>query len=226
MWARTSLDAFLELIARIPIELVATVRYKYTANRPSHLVVFGPQNFLMCSCLQLVRHGLPCRHYLAVLVNLIGRTGGPDEVTFNHTFHGACVRNRWRLSQHGEDLTWSVSEVLKSSGHGEGWDGHTEGEDVNFWGQTCDKDSGGIHPSEPAERTARDKDAADKRRVFACIMAGFKDYAGDITRSVPLNQALNMKEQVGEYFRFMLTPQSAGTDVKNPAKPPQKGRPR
>jgi len=86
-----------------------------------------------------------------------------------------------------------VSEVLKSSGHGEGWDGHTEGDDVNFWGQTCDKDSGGVHPSEPAERTARDKDAADKRRVFACIMAGFKDYAGDVMRSVPLNQALNVK---------------------------------
>ena len=226
MWARTSLDAFLELIAGIPIELVSAVRYKYTANRPSHLVVFGPQNFHMCSCLQLVRRGLPCRHYFAVLANLIGRTGGPDEITFDHTFHGACVHNRWRRSQHGEDLPWSVSEVLKSSGHGEGWDGHTEGDDVNFWGQTCDKDSGGVHPSEPAERTARDKDAADKRRVFACIMAGYKDYAGDIMRSVPLNQALNVKEQVGEYVRFILTSQSAGTDVKNPAKPPQKGRPR
>ena len=104
MWARTSLDAFLEFIAGIRIELVAAVRYKYTANRPSHLVVFGPQNFHMCSRLQLVRRGLPCRHYFAVLLNLIGRTGGPDEITFDHTFHGACVHNRWRRSQHGEDL--------------------------------------------------------------------------------------------------------------------------
>ena len=42
MWARTSLDAFLEFIAGIRIELVAAVRYKYTANIPSHLVAFGP----------------------------------------------------------------------------------------------------------------------------------------------------------------------------------------
>lgn len=226
MWARTSLDAFLELIAAIPIELVAAVRYKYTANRPSHLVVFGPDNFHMCSCLQLVRRGLPCRHYFTVLVNLIGKTGGPDEIRFDHTFRGACVHNRWRRSGDGGDLPWSVSEVLKSSGHGEGWDGHAEGDDDNFWGPTCEDDWDGIHPSEPQERTARERDAADKRRIFACMMARSKDHAGDIMRSVPLSQALDVHEKLGEYLRFVLAQHSGGTDVKNPAKPPKKGRPK
>ncbi|CAB1113711.1 unnamed protein product [Ectocarpus sp. CCAP 1310/34] len=90
MWAPTSLSASLDLIEDIPIELVVAVRYKWTPNRPSHLVVFGPHNLHLCSCLQLLRRGLPCRHYFAVLVSLIGRSGESDEMAFTHTFNGAC----------------------------------------------------------------------------------------------------------------------------------------
>ena len=150
MWARTSLPAFLELIADVPIDLVVAVRYKYTVNRPSHLVVFGPDNFHLCSCLQLLRRGLPCRHYFAILVNLIGRAYGPTELAFDHSFSGACIHNRWRQVDNEQDLPWSVSEVLRSSGHGEGWDGHDEGNDDNYWGPTLDENSDGVHPADPA----------------------------------------------------------------------------
>ena len=224
MWARTSLSGFLDLIAEIPIELVVAVRYKYTANRPSHLVVFGPGDFHLCSCLQLLRHGLPCRHYFAALVNLIGRTRGPDEISFNHAFNGACVHNRWRRSEAGSDLPWSVSKTLTSSGHGVGWDGQHEGDDKNYWGPTCDGNSDGVHPSEPAARAAQDRDASDKRRVYACMMAKGKDLVEEIMRSVPLSQALSVQEKVEEYARFLLAEFGGSTCVKNPAKPPKKGR--
>ncbi|CAB1108529.1 unnamed protein product [Ectocarpus sp. CCAP 1310/34] len=165
MWARTLLSAFLDLIEDIPIELVVAVRYKWTANRPSHLVVFGHHNFHLCSCLQLLRCGLPCRDYFAVLVNLIGRTGESDEMAFTHTFNGSCVHNRWRRRKDGKDLPWSISSVLSSSGHGVGWDGHDEVRDENYWGPTCDEAVDGIHPTGPG-RAAQDTSASDKRRAY------------------------------------------------------------
>ncbi|CAN0106251.1 unnamed protein product, partial [Sphacelaria rigidula] len=73
MWACTSLEAFLNVIADVPAEAVAIVQYKLTtlASRPSHLVVLGPGKFHLCSCLQLLRRGLPCRHYFAVLPQML-----------------------------------------------------------------------------------------------------------------------------------------------------------
>ncbi|CAM9464779.1 unnamed protein product [Ectocarpus sp. 8 AP-2014] len=126
MWARTSLPAFLELIAGFPIELVAAVRYKYSANNPSHLVAFGPHNFHLCSCLQLLRRGLPCRHYFAVLVNLIGRTGGEDELSFTHAFDGACVHNRWRQADDGKGFPWSASSCCRRQATAKGGTGITK----------------------------------------------------------------------------------------------------
>lgn len=40
MWTSTSLPASSELFADVRIYLVVVVRYTYTINRPSHLVVF------------------------------------------------------------------------------------------------------------------------------------------------------------------------------------------
>ena len=225
MWARTSLSAFLDLIADVPIELVVAVRYKWTANRPGHLVVFGPDNFHLCSCLQLLRRGLPCRHYFAVLVNLIGRTGESDEMSFTHTFNGACVHNRWRRREDGKDSPWSISSVLSSSGHGVGWDGHDEGSDENYWGPTCDEAVDGIHPAEPG-RAAQDRSASDKRRVYAHLMAKSKELVGDIMRSVPLHQALSVQDKVGDFLRYLLNSSAGGTGVQNPGEAPKKGRPK
>ena len=227
MWARTSLPAFLELIADVPIDLVVAVRYKYTVNRPSHLVVFGPDNFHLCSCLQLLRRGLPCRHYFAILVNLIGRAYGPTELAFDHTFSGACIHNRWRQADNEQDLPWSVSEVLRSSGHGEGWDGHDEGNDDNYWGPTLDENSDGVHPAEPAVRARKSRNESDQRRVFANMMAKSKENVTDIMRSVSLDQAEAIQKQLGAYVHIILKSSLGGdSEPRNPAPPPQKGRPR
>lgn len=89
MWARTSLRAFLMSIAHVPAEAVATVGYKFTSSHPSHVVVFGPHNFHLCSCLQLLRRGLSCRHYFAVMVKL--QDVSPDQVLL-HCCMGSIVR--------------------------------------------------------------------------------------------------------------------------------------
>ncbi|CAB1114664.1 unnamed protein product [Ectocarpus sp. CCAP 1310/34] len=225
MWARTSLSAFLDLIEDIPIELFVAVRYKRAANRPSHLVVFGLHNFHLCSCLQLLRRGLPCRHYFAVLVNLIGRTGESDEMAFTHTFNGACVHNRWRRREVVNDSPWSISSVLSSSGHSVGWDGNDEGRDEKYWGPTCDEAVDGIHPAGPG-RAAQDRSASDKRRVYAHLMATSKELVGDIMRSVPLHQALSVQDKVGEYLRYLLNSSAGSTGVQNPGEAPKKGWPK
>ncbi|CAM9306029.1 unnamed protein product, partial [Sphacelaria rigidula] len=152
MWARTSLEAFLNVIADVPAEAVAIVQYKLTtrASRPSHLVVLGPGKFHLCSCLQLLRRGLPCRHYFAVLPQMLEKmvdAGGEVQ----HPFDSACVHNRWRERTDGQDAPWSVKQVLRSSGHGEGWDGVRDGGSGGGWGPTLDNSADGVHPPEPAE---------------------------------------------------------------------------
>ncbi|CAB1116867.1 unnamed protein product [Ectocarpus sp. CCAP 1310/34] len=124
-WARTSLEALLDLVSRVPVHLAAAVRYKLTPSRPGHIVVFGPGGFYLCSWLKILRHGLPCRHYFAVLVRFIGgKYGG---VLLNHEFDGNSVHTRCRQSPDGSDAPWTVSRVLEGAGHGDGWDGCDHG---------------------------------------------------------------------------------------------------
>ena len=47
--------------------------YKYMESNASHIVVIGPNGFQMCSWLQVVRRGLPCRHIVAALVTELKR---------------------------------------------------------------------------------------------------------------------------------------------------------
>lgn len=61
MWTRISFAGVFDFIGVIPVELVVNVTYKYTTKRPSHLVVFGKDNFHLCSCLRLQRVGLACQ---------------------------------------------------------------------------------------------------------------------------------------------------------------------
>lgn len=60
----------------------------------------------------------------------------------------------------------------------------------------------GVHPAEPVLGASQDKAESDKRHVFACIMATSKDYVGDITRSMPLQEALGTQNKVGEHVQF------------------------
>lgn len=221
-WARTSLTAFLEIIDPVPIHLVVAVRYNLLATKPSHVVVFGADGFHLCSCLKLLRHGLLCSHYFAVLVRFIG--GTYKGVKLHHTFDGSSVHNRWRKAPLGEDEAWSVSGVLQQAGHGDGWDGVVdEGYDL---GPTFDDDNGGdgVHPSERASQAASERRASDQRRVYASLMAQSKENVGEILRTVPLEKAREIQAEIDKHVKYLL--HSANSKTMNPSQAPKKGRPR
>ena len=89
MFGTTLLLSFSGLVENLPNDAVVKVMYKYKESNASHLVVIGPNGFQMCSCLQLLRCGLPCRHTVATLVTELKRA---DE------FKGESIQPRWRSS--------------------------------------------------------------------------------------------------------------------------------
>ncbi|CAM9630899.1 unnamed protein product [Ascophyllum nodosum] len=89
MFETTLLLSFSGLVENVQIDAVVKVMYKYKESNASHLVVIGPNGFQMCSCLQLLRCGLPCRHTVATLVTELKRV---DE------FKGESIHPRWRSS--------------------------------------------------------------------------------------------------------------------------------
>ena len=137
-WARTSSSTFLDLLGNVPIHLAVLVRCKLTSTRQSHVVVVGPNNFHLCSCLKLLRLGLLCRHYFAALLRFIA--GEYRGASLGHVFHGSSVHNRWRKSPDGDDESWSVFSILQQAGLGHDWDRRDEGLDDNYGGPTFDDD--------------------------------------------------------------------------------------
>ena len=89
MFGTTLLLSLSGLVENVPIDAVVKVMYKYKESNASHLVVIGPNGFQMCSCLQRLRCGLPCRHTVAALVTELKRA---DE------FKGESIHPRWRSS--------------------------------------------------------------------------------------------------------------------------------
>ena len=73
MFGTTSLLSFSGLVENMPIDAVIKVMYKYRESNASHIVVIGPNGFQMCSCLQVLRCGLRCRHIVAALVTELKR---------------------------------------------------------------------------------------------------------------------------------------------------------
>lgn len=222
-WARTSSTAFVDLIDSVPIHLVVVVRYKLTKSKPNHVVVFGPNNFHLCSCLKLLRHGLLCRHYFAVLVKFLG--GEYRGTRLGHDFQGSSVHTRWRSSPDGDDEPWSVSTVLRQAGHGDDWDGNDDGPEDNYGGPTFDDDDGGegVHPAE-REGRAGDRQAHDQRKAFATMMARSKANVSEILKAVSYPRALGIQADVDKYVKFLLENPDGDSKTKNPAQVPQKGR--
>jgi len=211
VWARTSLEALLDLVGEVPVHLAAAVRYKLTPTRPGHVVIFGPDGFHLCSCLKLLRLGLLCRHYFAVLVRFLG--GNYRGVLLNHEFDG-------------NDDPWTVSRVLKETGHGDGWDGCDQGQDDNFWGPTFDDGGGdGVHPAERAVKAA-ERSACDQRRIFATMMAKNKENVSEILRTVSHAKALEIQSELDKWVRFQISEATGDNRAKNPAQVKQKGRPK
>lgn len=226
VWARTSLEALLDLIGEVPVHLAAAVRYKLTRARPGHVVVFGPDGFHLCSCLKLLRHGLLCRHYFAVLVRFLG--GKFRGLLLNHHFNGNNVHTRWRRSLDGNDESWSVSRVLNEAGHGDGWDGCDEGQEDNFWGPTFDEHDGedGVHPAKRAAKAVADRSASDQRRVYASMMAKNKENVSEILRTVSHAKAMEIQSELDTWVRFQLEEATGDNKTKNPAQVQKPGRPK
>lgn len=128
MFGTTSLMSFFELVQNVEINAVVKVVYRYKESRPGHIVVVGPNGFQLCTCLQLLRCGLPCRHTLAALVTKLGR--GAE-------FSGESIHPRWRTSCH----QWSIEKAGLCK-----FDGHERGEYRG--GFTDDFDTGDITGSQ------------------------------------------------------------------------------
>ena len=98
MFGTTSLLSFSGLVENVPIDAVVKVMYKCKDSNASHIVVVGPNGFQMCSFLQVLRRGLPCRHTVAALVTELKRA---DE------FKGESIHPWWRSSIQ----PWSIEGV-------------------------------------------------------------------------------------------------------------------
>ena len=90
MFGTTSLASFYCLVAGVEVDSIVKVLYKHKADRNvGHLVVIGPGGFQVCTCLQILRRGLQCRHVLAALVTHLKR---------GKEFKGESIHPRWRSS--------------------------------------------------------------------------------------------------------------------------------
>ena len=90
MFGTTSLASFYRLVAGVEVDSIVKVLYKHIADRKvGHLVVIGPGGFQVCTCLQILRRGLQCRHVLAALVTHLKR---------GKEFKGESIHPRWRSS--------------------------------------------------------------------------------------------------------------------------------
>ena len=119
MFGTTLLLSFSGLVENVPIDAVVKVMYKYKESNASHLVVIGPNGFQTCSCLQLLRCGLPCRHTVAALVTELKRA---DE------FKGESIYPRWRSSIR----PWSIEGVGFSDFNGHKRGPYSRG--GGYWG--------------------------------------------------------------------------------------------
>ena len=105
MFGTTSLLSFSGLVENVPIDAMVKVMCKYKESNASHIVVIGSNGFQMCSCLQVLRCGLPCRPTVAALVTELKRA---DE------FRGDSIHPRWRSSV----KPWSIEGVGLSDFNG------------------------------------------------------------------------------------------------------------
>ena len=87
MLGTTSLLSFSGLVENVPTDAVVKVIYEYKEWNASYIVVIGPNGFQMCSCLQVLMRGLPCRHTAAALVPELKRA---DELKRE------SIHPRWR----------------------------------------------------------------------------------------------------------------------------------
>ena len=137
------------------IDAVAKVLYKHKVPMVRHIVVTGPGGFYLCSCLQLMRTGLRCRHIYAALITELKR--GAE-------FKGASVHPRWRISSE----KWSLASAGLRTFNGEGCG---EGEECGEYSGGFTDDFEGSELGDSQEGTARDAAVSIiRRRMYANLM--------------------------------------------------------
>lgn len=99
MLARTSADAFFRLIEDEPVEHVVTVSRDGSPGDSCHIVVFGKDGFLLCSCLAVLSTGHQCRHaYRAI-----------NALASMPLFNTLTLHPRWRPRR--DDWLWRMERV-------------------------------------------------------------------------------------------------------------------
>lgn len=116
MFGTTSLLRFAKFVENVQVNTVVKVLYTWKKPHVGHIVVLGPNNFQLCTCLQMLRTGLPCRHVLAVLMNL--------ECTAE--FSGASLHPRWRRSSEEWSIASAGLRAFDGDGLGPRLDGFTD----------------------------------------------------------------------------------------------------
>lgn len=95
MVTRTSVAHFVDFVTDQGNVKLLRVTPKFVGNINGHLVALGPGGFCLCTCLEILIKGLPCRHGILALLE--------TEVVFN----GACVAPRWRT----DATEWSMGVI-------------------------------------------------------------------------------------------------------------------
>ena len=104
----TSLPAFHQLVEHVQLTAVVKVVFRY-AEESAHIVVVMPDGFQLCTCLQVLRCGLPSRHVLVALFTRLQRAV---------EFSGDCIHPRWR--SFGDEWSIHKADLSVVDGHERG----------------------------------------------------------------------------------------------------------
>lgn len=177
MFGTASLLAFATLLGDATIDMVVEVLYTLRNPAVGHIVVLGPGRLQLCSCLQVLRTGLPCRHLFAVLLWTVKR---PSD------FNGFSLHPRWRSSADA----WSMDDAGFPGVRVDGWgprSGFTD--DVQMGGGDGGDEGGGMIARDFVE-VARGRNYAN---LLAMCTASVKLLCDNFDPKTPAFQAAGLE---------------------------------
>ena len=226
MYARTSLRAFVDMLrdSGVTVDKVFQVSYCLVSPSPSHIVVVGAEGFHLCSCLQLLQHGYPCRHLFAVIVHL--QRSRATDTEHRYAFDANSVHPRWRAMRALVSERWTGSKVIPDEQLWVGAEGPTFGEGGG--NSTGDVGSGSGAASRVHEGV--------RRRVYADCLAMSRRRSALIAASPRPSEALDMYAGLDDRLESQLRernllpavshPGGGEPSVRNPKQANVKGRKR
>lgn len=109
MFGTTSSLCSAQLVANVPPRCaVVKVIYTYKKKLASQIVVVGPNEFQLCTCLRVLRCRLPCQHALAALVTQLGR---------GIELASTSIHPRWLSALDPWSIGTSVTRILQQIEH-------------------------------------------------------------------------------------------------------------